>query len=276
MQKLNQISLLGAVVGLLIPLITQTAQANSIGYKIGPGPNDIAGSDGPLFWNNGTSSGNVNVHGGDTAAATAAAVAAASGGVASGNMVTWEASLSGSLGGPSTMFQDFTQMKTVEPQPPPPVPDPSLNLPPPGFTVKIIAGAVIVTTGTLQETIIIIDDAVIIINSIVSFVPGETTDQLNNAVFASLTAQSGSLPLGFSFVQFNGSPGLYAPFNYSSAISEHLKVDGGGGLPGVFLGLATTGVVPEPTTWTMMLAGFAGLGFLGYRRARTSASAAMG
>jgi hypothetical protein len=26
--------------------------------------------------------------------------------------------------------------------------------------------------------------------------------------------------------------------------------------------------VPEPSTWVMMLAGFAGLGFLGYRRNR--------
>jgi hypothetical protein len=27
-------------------------------------------------------------------------------------------------------------------------------------------------------------------------------------------------------------------------------------------------VVPEPSTWAMMLMGFAGLGFAGYRRAR--------
>ncbi len=33
--------------------------------------------------------------------------------------------------------------------------------------------------------------------------------------------------------------------------------------------------VPEPSTWAMMLAGFAGLGFAGYRRARkTDATAA--
>jgi hypothetical protein len=29
-----------------------------------------------------------------------------------------------------------------------------------------------------------------------------------------------------------------------------------------------TPAVPEPSTWAMMLAGFAGLGFMGYRRAR--------
>jgi hypothetical protein len=32
--------------------------------------------------------------------------------------------------------------------------------------------------------------------------------------------------------------------------------------------------VPEPSTWAMMLAGFAGLGFLGYRRNKAADSAA--
>ena len=31
------------------------------------------------------------------------------------------------------------------------------------------------------------------------------------------------------------------------------------------LSFKATGGVPEPSTWAMMLAGFAGLGFLGYR-----------
>jgi hypothetical protein len=30
----------------------------------------------------------------------------------------------------------------------------------------------------------------------------------------------------------------------------------------------TSGVVPEPSTWAMMLIGFAGLGYAGYRRDR--------
>jgi hypothetical protein len=32
--------------------------------------------------------------------------------------------------------------------------------------------------------------------------------------------------------------------------------------------MASFAVIPEPATWVMMLAGFAGLGFAGYRRAR--------
>jgi choice-of-anchor A domain-containing protein len=36
----------------------------------------------------------------------------------------------------------------------------------------------------------------------------------------------------------------------------------------------STAAVPEPSTWAMMSAGFAGLGFLGWRRGRKSAAAA--
>ena len=37
--------------------------------------------------------------------------------------------------------------------------------------------------------------------------------------------------------------------------------------PGIFV---LGGVVPEPSTWAMMLLGFSGLGFLGYRRAKAA------
>lgn len=37
---------------------------------------------------------------------------------------------------------------------------------------------------------------------------------------------------------------------------------------------AINSAIPEPTTWAMMLLGFAGLGFLGYRRKQASAMAA--
>jgi PEP-CTERM motif len=40
-------------------------------------------------------------------------------------------------------------------------------------------------------------------------------------------------------------------------------------------GLADKNVtaVPEPSTWAMMLLGFAGLGYVGYRRAKRNSSA---
>ena len=45
--------------------------------------------------------------------------------------------------------------------------------------------------------------------------------------------------------------------------------------PGVFVldsGTLTVTAVPEPSTWAMMLLGFAGLGFLGYRTSHKAAS----
>jgi hypothetical protein len=36
----------------------------------------------------------------------------------------------------------------------------------------------------------------------------------------------------------------------------------------------TTGAVPEPSTWAMLLMGFAGLGFAGYRGRKRSAAVA--
>jgi hypothetical protein len=47
-----------------------------------------------------------------------------------------------------------------------------------------------------------------------------------------------------------------------------------GGLFGVTTTVTTTSGVPEPSTWAMMFIGFAGLGFAGYRKARTALSAA--
>jgi choice-of-anchor A domain-containing protein len=41
----------------------------------------------------------------------------------------------------------------------------------------------------------------------------------------------------------------------------------------LFNGALPTAAVPEPSTWAMLLAGFAGLGFLGWRRARKGAAA---
>jgi PEP-CTERM motif len=44
-----------------------------------------------------------------------------------------------------------------------------------------------------------------------------------------------------------------------------LVADGSGGFG---FDLAVGGAVPEPSTWAMMLLGFAGLGYVGYRKAR--------
>jgi choice-of-anchor A domain-containing protein len=76
------------------------------------------------------------------------------------------------------------------------------------------------------------------------------------------------------------------------ALDAALTITGGGNIEGSvfaksFLGggelhnnnlfngaLPTIAAVPEPSTWAMLFAGFAGLGFLGWRRARNDAAAA--
>ena len=47
----------------------------------------------------------------------------------------------------------------------------------------------------------------------------------------------------------------------------------GGGLVALYAGDLSVTAVPEPSTWAMMLLGSAGLGFAGYRRARTGRAA---
>jgi hypothetical protein len=46
-----------------------------------------------------------------------------------------------------------------------------------------------------------------------------------------------------------------------------------GGFFGVITTVTATSGVPEPSTWTMMLIGFAGVGFAGYRKARSARTA---
>jgi hypothetical protein len=56
-------------------------------------------------------------------------------------------------------------------------------------------------------------------------------------------------------------PNIDLTFGYT------LIADGAGGFG---FDLAIGGAVPETSTWTMMLVGFAGLGFAGYRASRKS------
>ena len=60
-------------------------------------------------------------------------------------------------------------------------------------------------------------------------------------------------------------PNIDLTFGYT------LIADGSGGFG---FDLAIGGAVPEPSTWAMMLVGFAGLGFAGWRGSRTAARAA--
>ena len=94
------------------------------------------------------------------------------------------------------------------------------------------------------------------------------SNQLNDVVLNALNAKSGILPAGIDIVTFDGSPAFFANYNYDFSITEGLQTVDGGGIPGLYIGVITTAAVPEPSTWAMMLAGFAALGWAGYRAGR--------
>jgi hypothetical protein len=77
-----------------------------------------------------------------------------------------------------------------------------------------------------------------------------------------------------------GSADPLTTYNYTftSSIGGRLSfadLPNGNGNIGNVLDNVTLSGVPEPTTWAMMLIGFAGLGFAGYRSSRKSSTAAV-
>jgi PEP-CTERM motif len=112
-----------------------------------------------------------------------------------------------------------------------------------------------------------------------------TIDFPNAAIFGTLTTFSG----GFSL--HNDPLTIYTNMPYevvmnvsiaggesddaSAWVDPYISTPGGYTLylsPGIVNGVPSS--IPEPSTWAMMLAGFGGLGFLGWRRARRGAPAA--
>jgi hypothetical protein len=114
------------------------------------------------------------------------------------------------------------------------------------------------------------------------------TGTLTAAAAGSYTVNFGSDDAGYLFINnvlaiSDGGAHGYNPANYSVALNagaNSFKIEMGnvyccGANVGLSVpsGVAVTGV-PEPTTWAMMLVGFVGLGFAGYRRTRKSAALA--
>ena len=59
----------------------------------------------------------------------------------------------------------------------------------------------------------------------------------------------------FQFYTYDSSIGKQTDYTYGSAILSNLTVE-----------VAGISAVPEPSTWAMMILGFAGVGFMAYRR----------
>jgi hypothetical protein len=101
-------------------------------------------------------------------------------------------------------------------------------------------------------------------------------DLPDNIVFPPSPPFVGVDTLGFSFSVTGGlsynlyeDDGNYTPGPPYGCAAEYCLLGpgtAGAGDPFVALTSFSVNVVPEPSTWAMMLVGFAGLGFLGYRR----------
>jgi PEP-CTERM motif len=69
------------------------------------------------------------------------------------------------------------------------------------------------------------------------------------------------------FIGWSGGPIRTLEFEITAASS------GGGGTSDFAIGTVSLTSVPEPSTWAMMVIGFAGLGYVGYRASRRAAAA---
>jgi hypothetical protein len=112
-------------------------------------------------------------------------------------------------------------------------------------------------------------------------------DGPDNIVFPPSPPNVGVDSLGFSFSVGDGSTsynlyeddGLFLPGPPYGCEAVYCLLGpgntatGGAGDPFVALTSFSVNVVPEPSTWVMMLAGFAGLGYFGYRKRAAFAAA---
>lgn len=92
-------------------------------------------------------------------------------------------------------------------------------------------------------------------------VPGNANDTTGyggpNAFFNVTNANNGTVIFGANGIAPNGGTDIFS-------LEEKVALNT----------LVINGSVPEPSTWAMMILGFAGIGFLSYRRSRKSAAIA--
>jgi hypothetical protein len=82
----------------------------------------------------------------------------------------------------------------------------------------------------------------------------------------------------FSGISFTAANGVsYNWSNYpapTGGIANSVSDPGGNGIAQALFTSVSVTAVPETSTWVMMLAGFAALGFVGYRRSKSASVAA--
>ena len=132
-----------------------------------------------------------------------------------------------------------------------------------GGTLTILVTATGLSTGTRAMTSVF--------NEI--FVQGSVTIQESAFVDPADVAFSMALPLGSATFTANGhsKQDTFLPLLLPFSLTEEYVITATGAATNNSM-IAVN--VPEPSTWAMMLLGFAGLGFAGYRRQRWSRGSA--
>lgn len=151
------------------------------------------------------------------------------------------------------------------------------------FTVTMVSDTTTVTSGggEVRNT------------GTTTFTTGSTSDTITDAVVIENTAAPGFMGFAQAIAPFPDESLTAAIFQTYDLITSLGLTSGGlsvagatfqtGGGTLVFVDdepitslsfEATLGAVPEPSTWAMMLIGFGGLGFLGYRRTLKGQAAA--
>jgi YD repeat-containing protein len=164
----------------------------------------------------------------------------------------------------------------------------TLNLTDPDSLSQTVDGRVVLTSqgdsqlvfigniNTPGQTVAVLDAKAMVDDTSFGGVKGETllvADKQTNVIYR--ISGDFNPNYGYSSAQDNnGLTGFIAAFD-----ATNNKTIGKGFLGDIVTGLGNPGGsafqagVPEPSTWAMMLFGFAGLGFAGWRRAKSSASA---
>jgi hypothetical protein len=240
--------------------LAQPACANLIKITI---PNAVA--DGRIVAGAGDNRATVDFGAGTTGDALAALIAAGSGGVAMGNMVTYDGATGGGYVATAGSLPGATVMRMVMPPPPPPV------LPPKAINIFGPDGGEVIIgkDGTIRKRFF--GPGINIIGQ-ANFSATDTLAQINAALFDDL---QGQLPPDFSFqLESNGVSLVGTDYLFDVAVTDEIAFFDGGAADDIFLGAELTpaedppAANPEPSTLVLFSVGALGLLTYTWRRRR--------
>lgn len=104
------------------------------------------------------------------------------------------------------------------------------------------------------------------INSLLQTLPPSGGPYVGSAAFISLGSYSTEPITNALILPTNVDPSQWDSANFSLDFDDPTGANGDAFVSGLLNSVTVTTAVPEMSTWTLLILGFAGLGFLGYRR----------